>query len=154
MAGTIVVAVRKALIAALTPVINGTAGMESVDVRFQYPAGDDQPREVVWTQNPQIDLQSASLRAGRNFLNETSTFDVVLMSWQPATTAEDAATRVIEIGEVIAAWIGDHKNGETLNVPGLQTLTVSGSASQTETLENDSVTGRMQIPIRYTARLT
>lgn len=154
MAGSIVVAVRKALVTALTPVIQGTAGMEQVEVGFQYPAGDAQLREVVWTQNPQIDLQSASLRAGRNFLNETSTFDVVLMSWQPATTAEDAATRVIEIGEVIAAWIGDHKNGETLNVPGLQTLTISGSASQTETLENESVTGRMQIPVRFTARLT
>jgi hypothetical protein len=153
MAASVIVAVRSALVAALAPIIQGVVGMEDVYVGFQYPIGNAEPREAIWTQNPQLDLRSASLRAGRNFLNESTSFDLVFKSWAPNRTAEEAAQRVIDIAEVATAWIGDHKNNE-LGVPGLQTLTVSGGASQTETLDNDSITGRLQVPVTYTARLT
>lgn len=153
MAGSIVVAVRSALMAALATEINGTAGMESVEVGFQYPTGDNEPREAVWSQNPQIDLSSAGMRAGRNHLNEKTSFDVVLKAWAPNQTAEEAAERVVAIGEVVAAYIGDNKNNQ-LNVTGLQSIVVSGAGAQVETFDNDSITGRMTIPVTFTARLT
>jgi len=155
MAGSIVVAVRSALMAALETAINGTTGMEDVEVGFQAPTGDrSELREVVWSKGAQIDLKSASMRAGRNFLDETTTFEVVVYAWQPAQTAEDAAQRAVDIGEVIAAWIGDNKNGSALNVTGLKWIVVEGAGSQDESLSGDSVAGHLVIPIKFNARLT
>ncbi|WP_332645112.1 hypothetical protein [Aeromicrobium sp.] len=154
MAGSIVVAVRSALMAALATEINGTAGMESVAVGFQAPVGDHDNREIVWSKNAQIDLKSASLRAGRNFLDETTAFEVVVFAWAPNQTAEEAAQRAVDIGEVACAWIGDHKNGETLGVTGLKWIVVEGAGSQDESLSNDSVAGHFLIPVKYNARLT
>lgn len=155
MAGSIIVAVRSALVAALEPVIQGTAGMADAYVGFQAPTGDrSELRDVVWTKNAQIDLKSASMRAGRNFLDETTTFEVVVYAWAPNQTAEEAAQRAVDIGEVVAAWIGDHKNGEALNVTGLKWIVVEGAGSQDESLSGDSIAGHLIIPVKYNARLT
>lgn len=154
---SIIVSVRKDLIAALKTAIQGTAGMEDVYVEFQHPTGDHSSRERVWTQNARVDLANASMKAGKNFSNETSAFDLVFSTWAPAQTAEDAADRVIEIATVASDWIANHKNGETLTASralGLISLTVSGSGTQTESLDNDSITGRLQLPVTFTARLT
>lgn len=155
--GSIVVSVRDDLTTALKTEIQGTAGMEDVYVEFQHPVGDVEPREAVWTQDAQINLSNASLRAGKNFSNEETTFSLLFKSWRPNTTAQEAAQRVADIAEVASDWIANHKNGEglpTAHSLGLNWITVSGSGAAMETLDNDSITGRFQIPITYAARLT
>jgi hypothetical protein len=152
MAGSCIVAVRSALMAALGPAITAVVGMEDVHVDYQYPTGDNEPRECVWTQNARMDLTSASLRAGRNFLNEESHFDLLVRSARPSTTPEDAAQRAIDIAQVAIEWVGDHKNNE-LGVPGMQTLTVDGEARQSEQLIDSSTAASVLIPIKFTARL-
>lgn len=154
MAGTIAVSVRSALMTALATAVNATGGMADVYVGFQAPLGDNARREVVWSRSAVIDLKPASMRTGRNFLDETTTFEIVVYAWAPNQTALAAAQRAVAIGEVVAAWIGDHKNGETLSVTGLTTLTVTGSGSQDESLVAESVAGHLIIPVRFTARLT
>lgn len=138
---------------ALGPVVNAVAGMEKVHVDFQYPVGDKEPRECVWTQNARTNLTSAAMRAGRNYLNEEARFDILIRSARPAKSAEDAAQRAIDIAEVVVEWIGDRKNNE-IGVTGLQTLTVDGEARQDEQAIDSSVAAGALIPIKYTARLT
>lgn len=154
MSGPIIVTVRKKLIDALKPVVQGTAGMSHVSVVYQYPTGNEEPAEIVWTQNAQLDMQSASLRAGRNYLNESSSFDLVINTSRPGFDVLEAAQRVIDIGVVVVEWIGDHKNGDALGIDELITLSVAGAGTQDEVLIETGVAGRMQIPITYTARLT
>lgn len=154
MAGSKIVEVRSGLATALATAINATAGMEAVNVAFQYPLGDNEPRECVWTQNGRTNYRPAALKAGRNFLREEARFDVVVRSTVPNVTPADAAQRALDIGLVVMEWIGDDKDGSSLAITGLQTLTVDGDGSQAEIPVGDVIAGAFVIPVKFTARIT
>ena len=138
---------------ALAPVVNAVVGMESVNVDYQYPAGDREPRECVWTQNARSNLGSAAMRSGQNFLNEEGRFDLLIRTAVPNTSVVDAATRALAIAVVVIEWVGDRKNNE-LAVTGMHTLTVDGELRQDEHLVDSSIAASVLIPIKFTARLT
>ena len=154
MTTSLIVAVRNGLVTALKPVIQATTGMSDVYVEFQYPTGNDTPREIVWTQNGRPTFASAALRAGKNFLKEDTGFDLMFHAEGPDVTPVEIAQRVINICTVAVDWIGDHKNGETLAITGLQTLTVKGDSEMAEYPVDSGFGAGIRIPINFTARLT
>ena len=154
MTTTLIVAVRSGLMAALKTAIQATSGMSDVWVEFQYPTGNDIPREIVWTQSGRPTFAPASLRAGKNFLKEDTTFDLMFHASGPDITPAEAAQRAIDICTVAVDWVGNHKNGETLAITGLQTLTVAGEGEMAEFPTDSGYGAGIRIPVRYTARLT
>lgn len=154
MTTSLIVAVREGLVTALKPVIQATDGMSDVYVEFQYPTGNDTPREIVWTQNGRPTFAPAAMRAGKNFLKEDTGFDLMFRAEGPDLSPAEAAQRVIDICTVAVDWIGNHKNGETLSIDGLQTLTVAGEGVMAEFPTDSGYGAGIQIPVKYTARLT
>ena len=154
MTTSLIVAVREGLVTALKPVIQATAGMSDVYVEFQYPTGNDTPREIVWTQNGRPTFAPAAMRAGKNFLKEDTGFDLMFHAEGPDVTPAEIAQRVIDICTVAVDWIGNHKNGETLSIDGLQTLTVKGDSEMAEYPVDSGFGAGIRIPINFTARLT
>ena len=154
MTTSLIVAVRVGLVTALKPVFQATDGMSDVYVEFQYPTGNDTPREIVWTQNGRPTFAPAAMRAGKNFLKEDTGFDLMFRAEGPDLSPAEAAQRVIDICTVAVDWIGNHKNGETLSIDGLQTLTVAGEGVMAEFPTDSGYGAGIQIPVKYTARLT
>lgn len=154
MTTSLIVAVREGLVTALKPVIQATDGMADVYVEFQYPTGNDTPREIVWTQNGRPTFAPAAMRAGKNFLKEDTGFDLMFHAEGPDVTPAEIAQRVIDICTVAVDWIGNHKNGETLAIDGLQTLTVKGDSEMAEYPVDSGFGAGIRIPINFTARLT
>ena len=68
--------------------------------------------------------------------------------------AVNIAQRALDIGLVVMEWIGDDKDGSSLSITGLQTLTVDGDGSQAEIPVGDVIAGAFVIPVYYTARIT
>lgn len=156
MGTTIVVPVRKALVAALAPVINGTAGMSDIPVGFQFPTGNDIPREAIWTQGGPLNFTSASMRQGRNLLDEKSGFDLMFRASGPDITPEEAADRVTEIATVAVDWINDHKNADLWPAApdGLNWLVIEGAGESAEFPAELGYGAGLRIPISFQARLT
>lgn len=158
MSPTIVVAVRKALMSALAPVVHAAPTMADIPVGFQFPTGNEVPREAIWTQNASLSFSSAALRQGRNFLNEESRFDLMIRATGPDVTPEEIAQRAVDIAAVVVDWINDHKNADLWPAgtapAGLQWLAIEGDGDQVEYPAESGFGAGIRLPISYRARLT
>lgn len=145
-----IVAVRAAVVGALSPIVTATPGMNEVSVSYQYVSRTEH-REQVWTRNGRFAVASASMRAGRNARTETGRFEVVVLVEGVAETAEWTSDRAVEIGEVVETWISDHKN-DSLGIE-ISTLTIDGEGTIKEMFNDAGTLCELTYPIKYTARI-
>lgn len=149
MAGTILVAVRKALIAALADLEE----MEGVHARYSWDLGAT-ARERLYTRRGRISHAPASLRTPPVHRKETGRFDLVLFVEGPGRDLEWVAERAAELGRVCEDWIAARSSAQ-LGVAGLQTLLVDGEGDLVEAFTDaPSPVAELAYPITYTARLT
>lgn len=149
MAGSVVVDVRKAVVAGLIVVIDDP----KVSISYGYQgADDDRRREQIWTDRVRSTHDVAGLKSGRNFREETLDFDVVLLVAAVGRPPEDADTRALELGLQVEEFLADRKNNE-LGVTGLQWIRVTGM----ELINGFGPKGsasELRYTVRYNARLT
>lgn len=150
MPASIVVAVRKAVVAGLTTAL---AGESSVSVSYGWLGGDEtRRREQIYTNRVRGTHEPAALKAGRNFRNEQMDFDLCLFVADPTKAPEDVDTRVMELAVVVEEYLADRKSNE-LGVTGLNWIHVTGFE-----LENRLMTtGAASLAVwkvSYNARLT
>ena len=131
---------------------NGTTASEEktvVSYGFDFAS---KAAELVYLGRINADTPPAGLRAGRNFRNESGTFDLSVLVRLPGKDASVAVQRVFAIGHEIEDWIGERKSGEDLGVTGLQTLLVDSWAADYAGI--DSGTGALlTYSVAWTARL-
>lgn len=144
MGATVIVAVRKALVAAVADL----GAFDDVDVMYAF-AGTTS-REFAYTRKATFEHEPASLRAGRNFRKEAGEFEFVIWVESVGGTPEDANDRALELGLPVEEWVADHKNG----VGGAQTLLINGAGSLDEAVGDQASFAELVYPIAYTARLT
>lgn len=150
MARSIVVEVRKAVIAGISDLI----GDESVSVTYGWQgAGDDARREQVYTNRPRAEHQPASLKAGRTFRNEQMDFDIVVLVMDPSKRPEEVDDRVMELGQLVEEFIADNRDGSALGITGLNWLIVTGFEMENRLMDSGSAS-LAQYTVRYDARLT
>jgi len=158
MAGSASVAVRSAIITGLTTRFdnladfNGTTKPEwEVVVSYGYNFGTSDA-ERVFCGRARADTPPAAMRSGRNYRDETGTFDLVVLCTAVGGNPEDAETRALAIGTVAEEWLADRKSNE-LAVTGLQSLVVEGWDLATLGNDNGHMT-ELIYRVRWTARLT
>jgi hypothetical protein len=154
MAGSILVAVRKGIIAGLTADVKPAldVGGHDVNIAYQWKL-DDSVREWVYTNKGVASRTPAGLRAGRNFRDEVGRFVLTALVAGPDFSAEEAAERCMVIASAVETWVSDRKNNE-LGITGLQTLTVDGDLLLDEMFLDTGHLAIAEIPIKFTARLT
>lgn len=154
MAGSILVDVRSAVIDGLAtdvkPALDGGTG--DINVVYQWRE-DHSVREWVYTAEGRFNHTPASMRSGRNFRDEVGQFKLVILVAGVDMSQEEASTRALEISAACETWIADRKNNE-LGVTGLQTLTVNGDGFLNEMYAETGHLAIVDLPIKYTARLT
>lgn len=158
MPGSIAVPVRAAVVDGLTtllagsPEFNGTGdGAEEVEVTYAYDHTTNASQRI-FTRSATAETPPASLRAGRNYKDESGQFFLVILAAIPGGSTRDAADRAHDIGVAVEEWLGDRKNNE-LGVDGLLTLTVRG----VEDVDLGNDRGHMverTYRVEYTARIT
>lgn len=149
MAGSIVVEVRKAVVAGLVMAINEP----KVSITYGYQGSDDdRRREQIWTDRARAAHDVAGLKPGRNFREEVMDFDLVVLVAGVGRPPEDTDTRAIELGTQVEEFFADRKNNE-LGVTGLQWIRVTGM----ELINGFGPKGsasELRYTVRYNARLT
>lgn len=149
MAGSIVVDVRKAVVAGLVTAVNE----KKVSISYGYRGSDDDKRrEQIWTDRVRSTHDVAGLKAGRNFRDETLEFDIVILVAAVGLPPEDADTRALELGTVVEEFLADRKNNE-LGVDGLQWIRVVGFELINGFAPKGSLS-ELRYTVRYYARLT
>lgn len=149
MAGSLVVAVKQALIDALQGMTGDAEDLEGVAVRYAYRS-DTSERERIWTGRARATHTPSSLKSGRMFRDEDMTFDLTIVVEKVGGTAEDAEDRAIEIGTVVEEYIADNK---TLGVAGVKWVRVA-SAELTPLMNDRGAMAELVYSITYQARLT
>jgi len=151
MAGTLIVAVRRA-------VMVGIAGLPEffeadVMVSEKWPLGEKQA-EMAYTVDPtNFTHEPASLRAGRTFRNEVGTFHVEIRIEGIDKSPEETADRAIELGTAVEEFIADNR---TLygDIDGLNWVVVDGDGELVELFNERGSLTAIRYPIKYDARLT
>lgn len=147
MAGSVVVACKKALVALLA----ARPGLDGVQVAYSWPGDDLVERERVFMGRARGDHTPDGLKAGRTFRNERATFDVEIQVEKVGGTPEEAEERASAIGKELEECVADNR---TLGgVIGLNWAVMSSWTSTV--LYNDKGSlAAMTYTIRYAARLT
>lgn len=158
MAGSVGVAVRKAVVDGLRTHLagladfNGSSAPErktAVSYAYDFGAAD---AERVFTGRSRSDTPPAAMKAGRNFRNEDGVFDLVVLVTYVGGSAEQADERAFAIGAEVETWLADRKSNE-LGVTGLNTLLVQSWESTN--LGNDrGYMTELTYRVGWTARLT
>lgn len=156
------VPLRKAIVAALRDHFADLSGFNGAAVAEQKTVvsfGYDYTnlhREQVYTGRCRADTPPAGQRSGRNTRNETGRLDLNVhvrgVAARDVDPTEAAVERAGEIGGEIESWFADRKNGEGLDVDGLQTLVVESLADDYGKAEN-GITATRTYVVRWTARL-
>lgn len=157
MSASLLVDVRSAIIAGLAADATVLAAVNDAthEVKFAFQwKQDESVREWVFTGDARFTHTSAAMKAGRNFRNEAGRFNLIVLVAGVDLSQEEASTRCLAIASACADWIGDHKNGEGLGVDGLQTLTIDGDGALDEFYADTGHIATVDLPIKFTARLT
>ena len=150
MAGSVVVAVRKALVAGIRTAVNDP----KVHVSYGWEGGDESSRrEQIFTDRPRATHDPAALKPGRNFREEDMELDLVVRVAGVGKSPEQTDERAIALGLLVEEFIADRKAGETLNVDGLIWLRVSRMELNNRYAPNGSLS-EITYTLRYHARLT
>lgn len=153
MAKSIVVDVRKALIAGLRAEFDAS-DFESVSCTYGWQGGDDTARrDQVFTDRARADHDAAALKAGRNFRNEQMEFSLVILALGVGMRPEDLDDHVMELGQIVEEYIADNKSGETFGIEGLNWIRVSGMELKNQYASEGSLS-ELTYTITYDARLT
>jgi hypothetical protein len=148
MASTAIVAVRKALVAAVTDL------PAFADVEVMYAWQGTTGREFAYTREAKFDHGPAALKAGRNFREEDGSFEFVIWIESVGGTPEEANDRALELGLPFEEYVADNKTGAALAVTGLKWIEVRGSGSLREAPADQGSVAELVYPIAYQARLT
>lgn len=152
MAGTLIVAVRRALMV-------GVAGLpeffeDDVMVSEKWPLGEKQA-EMVYTVDPTNFAHApASQKAGRTFRNEVGTFNVEIRIEGIDMSPEDTADRAVALGTAFEDFVADNRHGFNEDIPGLNWLVVDGDGELVELWNEHGSLAVLRYPIKYDARLT
>lgn len=153
MAGTILGAMRTATIDGLAALVDPAPRWDEIAIKYQFRL-DPSVREWIFTSNARATHAPASLRAGRNYRDETGRFEVaIVVETVGDTDHQEAADRAVEIGTVVEEFIADRKSDE-LGVPGLLTCIVDGDLELAEFSKDSGCVATLTIPVKYTARIT
>lgn len=147
MAGTLIVAVRSALTDALAALPEFEAAR--VDMTW---SPKPQVREQVFTTDARFTHETAGLKSGRNFRNETGTFELDVLVEGVDQSMTDTTARAVELGVVAEEWIADHKN--SLGVSGVNWIIISGDGRLLEMYEDRATKALLGYTVTYNARLT
>jgi hypothetical protein len=148
MASSAIVAVRKAVVAA----VGNLTAFADLDVMYAYQSTTS--REFAYTREATFEHKPASVKSGRNFREEIGEFNFVIWVEAVGGTPADAADRAIALGLPFEEWLADNKNGAALSVTGLNWIIAEGDGSLTEASGDQASYAELVYPIRYHARLT
>lgn len=156
MAGSRLVAVRSALIAGLAADATVLAAVNdathTVNFAFQWKQ-DESVREWVFTGDARLEHSPAGLSAAPIKRNEVGRFNLIVLVAGVDLSQEEASTRCLVIAAACEAFIAAKPSNE-LGVTGLQTLTVQGDGFLDEFYAETGHIATVDLPIKYTARLT
>lgn len=147
MAGSVVVALRQAIVAGL----QAEESLSGVQIGYGWPGDDLAEKETVFLNRPRGLHDPASLKSGRTFRNEAGELDLVVRVEKVGGTAEEADDRALAIGALVEEFIAD--NTDSLVVTGL--LWVRVASWSIANLYNDR--GRLTeltYTLQWRARLT
>lgn len=147
MAGTLIVAVRKAVTDAIADLPEFSAAR--VDMTWSAKV---QVREQAFTTDAKFTHEPASMRAGRNFRNETGRFSVVVLVTGVDQDMTWSSTRAVELGTAVEEWIADHKSD--IDVDGMNWIVVEGDGALLEVYDDRSTKALLSYSVVYEARLT
>lgn len=154
MAGSRGVAVRRAVTDGFRTHLEALPGFnaaeDKVEVEYAY-SFKQQFRQRVYTGRSNGTTPPAGMRAGRNYRNETGTFQVNIRVEIPGVSQLEADERVDEIGVQFEEWLADRKSDQ-LGV-GLTSLYVTSWAG--DYFGVDSGAGSLRTyTVTWNARLT
>ncbi|HKY57539.1 MAG TPA: hypothetical protein VJL80_05835 [Aeromicrobium sp.] len=144
MAATVIVAVRKAVVAAVADL----APFTDVPVMYAFKATTN--REFAYTRDATFEHGAAAMKSGRNFRDEVGRFEFVIWVEAPGDSAEEAADRALVFGLAFEEWVADNKAG----VGGAYAIQVEGGGQIREATGDQSSYAELVYPIKYNARLT
>lgn len=128
-----------------------TAPEDRVEVRRTW-SSNWQAAEKVYLGRTRATTPPAAMRTGRNLRNESGDFELNVYVNKPGLDGSEAEDRAFEIAAECEDWLSLRKSNE-LGVTGLQTLTVTGWASDTG-METDAGSGAVvTLTVSWTARL-
>lgn len=146
MASTVIVAVRKAVVAGVGDLVE----FGQVPVAYSYDKTCMDQREFAYTRNATFDHRAAAMKAGRNFRAESGGFELVIWVESVGGSPEDAADRALALGVAFEEFVADNKQG----LGGAYTLQVAGEGSLQEMALDSSSFAELAYSLKYNARLT
>lgn len=150
MASTVVVALRRAIRDGLDALTGAGGSLAGVSVTYGWnPKMTD--RYQIFTMRPRGEHSPASLKAGRNFRDETATFQLVVHVEEVGGDAEDGDLKALSYGLVVEEYLADNKQG--LGVAGVNSLYVEGWELTGGPADRGYI-AQLIYTIRYNARLT
>lgn len=154
MAGSRLVAVRSAVIAGLLADVKASVDTDDADVNFVYQWKlDASVREWVFTGDARFTHKPAAMSAAPIKRDEVGRFNLIVLVAGPDLSQEEASDRCMDIVAACEAWIAARPSNQ-LGVTGLQTLTVDGDGFLDEQYLETGHLAIVELPIKYTARLT
>lgn len=148
--GSQLVAVRTGLMAALAE----ATGFENVECSYAYKKGRKDPRESAWTADAQFILSPAGMRAGKKSYDEIGTFVVRILVRGIGLAQEETDDRAAALGLVVFDFVANNASGGAAINADIQTLTVNGTGDLTPAYNDHGTLAQLDLPIRFTARLT
>jgi len=152
MAGSLLVAVKRKIIADLGTLVPAALQSPDVNVEYAYNASVT-ARDRIFCGRARSTHDPASLKTGRTFRNERMTLELLVVCEMPGGTAEDAEDRAVNIlGPIVEEYIGDNRTlGGT--IAGLNWIVVSG-LDVTSMFNDRGHIAEAAYELTYDARLT
>lgn len=151
MAGSVMVAVKRAVIDGFKAHLKQVAEYATVEVDYGYSTALA-AHEAVFCGRGSSDTPPAAIRAGRNHRDEDGEFIVAVIAKALGGTQLDADERAFGIGGELETWLADRKSNE-LHVPGLQSIGVAGFEMAPMYADTGHLT-EVEYRVTYRARLT
>lgn len=130
---------------------NGTTAPErDLEVTYGYDFAS-QATERLYTGRSRADTPPASLRAGRNYRDESGGFDLNILVQFIGGDAYEADLRVDAIADEVETWFADRKSSEIH--PAVSTVRTDGWEADYAGIDGGSASTRT-IRVHWTARLT
>lgn len=147
MAGSVVVAVRKAVAEGLASLI----ALTDATVSYAWDPSLEE-RYQIFTGRSTAQTPPAALKSGRNFRSEEATFQLVIQVVEVGGNGLDGDEKAMEFGQVVEEWLADRKGNE-LGVTGLNWI--RAESWELNGGPNDrAYISQLIFTIRYQARLT
>lgn len=151
MAGSRIVAVRKAVTAGLVTALTAET---KVKVTYGWEGSDEtRYREQVFTNGGRGPHDPAAMKSGRSFRNEELTFDIVIVVLGVGMKPEESDQRAIDLGVFVEEYVADRKSNE-LAVTGLNWIRMDEFALSPNRITADGSIAEATYTVRYSARLT